>query len=682
MRRAFLVILLILAGGGFFVFHPVLARTRRISDATTRQKTAVRQIAPVPHGAAPATGRVTKRQKNTSRRSATPKNGSRNKQARRRTAPRTNGANSPAPVAAAWAQLKINEIMPQPQAGAEWVELFNPTAETIKLRGGALCNDRKIKSCIMLVLDGEIGPTAWRVFGLPQHHLKHKADTIILYDPSGKPVDHVAYGNNLPAPAKGYSLARRVDGKSTGNDLNDWAVTTRPTPGAANAIVAPPSKPSRRRHATKTTNKSMRKKSRVQSSTNNPLAPTGQPVIYGNSTTNVSAPDVNAAAADTSALLQPPAYATSTSEARAESSASVTIVSQPPAQPQANQTGQDNASTPTSVDTTVQPAPAEQPSGEQAPADNDQIVQPEQPIALSLKQTAEPLAGQISPPQKITYAPPTFAPPTKEAAPLPVTIPPLPGAPLSNKIKIRALSGGRGRAIYKLSLSDARSQESGTRVITSGVVTALPDTFSSRYFYIMDGSSAGLQIYDPKSQFPALALGDTISVAGDIGFTQSVPHLRVKPYAPFRVIKSGPEPRPLELPLESIDERNFGALITTSGEITKTKNALMYLDSGQAEAAMAFKKTVEIDRQSLREGDVIKITGIVEQAKSGWEIWPRNNDDIAVTGHNDIKKNQAASANSPWGLYGAIGAGGVVLLGAGWFIRRQMVKNGPRELTK
>src|SRR5690349_12326468 len=45
------------------------------------------------------------------------------------------------PAHAATANILINEFMPAPSSGAEWVELFNPTGEAIAIGGWKIVDD-------------------------------------------------------------------------------------------------------------------------------------------------------------------------------------------------------------------------------------------------------------------------------------------------------------------------------------------------------------------------------------------------------------------------------------------------------------------------------------------------------------------------------------------------------------
>ena len=62
-----------------------------------------------------------------------------------------------------WNEIKINEIMPNPLSGDEWVEIFNPTTSSLDLNGGSIC-DSTNKGCKFV--SGTIMSKSWFVVDL------------------------------------------------------------------------------------------------------------------------------------------------------------------------------------------------------------------------------------------------------------------------------------------------------------------------------------------------------------------------------------------------------------------------------------------------------------------------------------------------------------------------------------
>ncbi len=137
-----------------------------------------------------------------------------------------------------WERVVLNEIVSDPESGAEWIEIFNTNTSSLDLVGGTLC-DGRAGDCTIAPLVGRLLPQDWLVVFLSSSHLNNDGDSVFLKDPSGRVVDRVIYGSTLAAPKKSQALARRNDGRKTGDDQADWALTTELTPGAANKITLP-----------------------------------------------------------------------------------------------------------------------------------------------------------------------------------------------------------------------------------------------------------------------------------------------------------------------------------------------------------------------------------------------------------------------------------------------------------
>jgi Lamin Tail Domain len=139
--------------------------------------------------------------------------------------------------------ILINEVMPNPADTPEWVEIFDASDDAVDLTGWHLADGtgRNIAT-----LSGLIFPRGFMKIDLPVARLNNDGDLVIVRDAENRETDSVAYGDwdsgsdNPPAPDENYSLARRTDGLDTNSDIDDFAVTTTPTPGAPNTITDPP----------------------------------------------------------------------------------------------------------------------------------------------------------------------------------------------------------------------------------------------------------------------------------------------------------------------------------------------------------------------------------------------------------------------------------------------------------
>jgi cysteine-rich repeat protein len=140
----------------------------------------------------------------------------------------------------------INEFVADPaDEDVEWIEIYNKTNHEIDLAGWWIEEGSKAKTNLSGSL-GVSGSGRYKIIEKPAGNLNNSGDLIILYEPSGKIIDQIAYGNwddgnledNAFVAADPKSLARKFDGYNTYNNLNDFSLTIKPTKGASNIIEA------------------------------------------------------------------------------------------------------------------------------------------------------------------------------------------------------------------------------------------------------------------------------------------------------------------------------------------------------------------------------------------------------------------------------------------------------------
>src|SRR3989338_1408943 len=139
--------------------------------------------------------------------------------------------------------IVINEIVSdQADEANEFVELYNHTNAVVDLDGWWLEDGGETRTKI----EGVMLPRAFFVVDNPNGNLNNSGDLIALFDPSGKTIDQLTYGNwndgnlsdNAPAAGDPLSLARKSDGRDTDNDYYDFALTGQITKGSGNKIIS------------------------------------------------------------------------------------------------------------------------------------------------------------------------------------------------------------------------------------------------------------------------------------------------------------------------------------------------------------------------------------------------------------------------------------------------------------
>ena len=209
-------------------------------------------------------------------------------------------------------------------------------------------------------------------------------------------------------------------------------------------------------------------------------------------------------------------------------------------------------------------------------------------------------------------------------------------------------------------IAAVRELAKGAYVRLTGLVTALPDTFSTQYFYVSDGS-AGIQIYSNKKDFPELALGDQVLIAGKTSAANSIPRVNISRQTDVDILSINGIITPEPLALDETEDATLGSLYEVKGEVTKLTSNLMYVDDSRGEIPVYFKAGAHIDKESVSVGNQVKVMGILERAASGIQLWPRSQNDIELI--ETIAPEEKTSGLPPTAkTYGLVTAGGFGLI--------------------
>jgi hypothetical protein len=123
--------------------------------------------------------------------------------------------------------ILINEFMPWPETGKEWVELLNSGAQTIDLSAWQV-DDSAGQSAPQKIIEGTlIEPNQFLVIELKNDILNNQGDQVRLIWPDGQLLHSISYQN----AKRNYSSSRFEDGT--------WLWTDQPTPGQENKKSAP-----------------------------------------------------------------------------------------------------------------------------------------------------------------------------------------------------------------------------------------------------------------------------------------------------------------------------------------------------------------------------------------------------------------------------------------------------------
>ena len=207
-----------------------------------------------------------------------------------------------------------------------------------------------------------------------------------------------------------------------------------------------------------------------------------------------------------------------------------------------------------------------------------------------------------------------------------------------------------------ITLDSPISEKTSNNLIISGVVSVLPKTLGSQYFYIhnLDKNEkgiSGLQIYNYQKKFPDLKLGDYIKVSGILSTKEICPEsiscpensnfyrLKTKEISDIQIISHHNFiPLPEIEKISNLKWNQIGQLKTISGKITQNKTKEIYLDDGESEMLIEIKEGTQISSKSLSENFSFTLTGILNYNNTQLKLTLINPDYIVPL---EEKKNEA-----------------------------------------
>jgi DNA/RNA endonuclease YhcR with UshA esterase domain len=209
---------------------------------------------------------------------------------------------------------------------------------------------------------------------------------------------------------------------------------------------------------------------------------------------------------------------------------------------------------------------------------------------------------------------------------------------ISKKRSVSKSKSKRVKPTIHTTLEKIRDEDIGDRVQVTGMVAVEPGVLGSQYFYIVNSISSstgsGVQVYMFKKDFPKLVIGDKVTVEGELSEIAGETRLKTKEKKDIQIIEQGEGKKPIATVIDIVDvgEATEAWLVQVQGEITEIKSSYMYVDDGTEEVKIYFKRGTGIEKGVFQVGDLVAVTGLVSQTRSGFQILPRQQFDIKKTG--------------------------------------------------
>lgn len=174
-------------------------------------------------------------------------------------------------------------------------------------------------------------------------------------------------------------------------------------------------------------------------------------------------------------------------------------------------------------------------------------------------------------------------------------------------------------------VKDIKQYASGTKIVTKGVVSALPNTFGKTIMYL---AGSGIQLYMSKANWPNLKIGDLVEVSGTIGESQGNKRLKVAANQDIKIIEQQEAPTPHEIKIEEINNSIVDYLVKFSGTLIEKNSTKFYVQDDTGEAEVYINSNTKINKGNYAEGDNLTVTGIVRNYNGVFQTLPRTQADI------------------------------------------------------
>lgn len=493
--------------------------------------------------------------------------------------------------------IVINEFVSDPVDGeTEWLELYNNKNEKINLENWFLEDGSETKT----KLSGEIQPKDFFVISDLKFYLNNKGDIILLKDASGNLIDSVTYGDwkdsnvadNAPAPNDPTSASRIKDGQDTNNDLNDFDVVLIPTKGKTNSSPI------------ENENNTVATAVYLNEVLPNPVGDdeAGEFIELKNfGDSDVDLNDWKIQDASESKYVISKNDFSSTIIA----TGNFFVLPRNITKIALNNSGEESLKIYNANNQLVDSLDYEGsvPEGKSYSRTIDQKWQ----WTKNITSNQENIFSEDEE-EDLTQAD---------------------DSKKSEDLNEKSSEG----EILKINLNEIREQEIGAEVNVQGVVSVGPGVLGTQIFYL---AGSGIQIYFYKKDFPSLKIGDLVEVTGELAESKGESRIKISKKEDIKVIKHQTLPPAKEIKIDAIGEDLEGSLVVITGEMIEAGSNYFYLDDGTGEIKVYLKSTAKIKKPKFKEGDLVKVTGIVSQNDDEYRILPRFQDDMEII-ENEIE---------------------------------------------
>jgi len=93
------------------------------------------------------------------------------------------------------------------------------------------------------------------------------------------------------------------------------------------------------------------------------------------------------------------------------------------------------------------------------------------------------------------------------------------------------------------------------------------------------------------------------------------------------------DPQPVTI--GELDESLVGHLLQINGRLVEKTGNKLYLDDNQAESEIYLSAAIKWNKKLFSEGQDLQVTGVLVEAKDGWRLLPRSDNDLVIIAATD-----------------------------------------------
>lgn len=205
--------------------------------------------------------------------------------------------------------------------------------------------------------------------------------------------------------------------------------------------------------------------------------------------------------------------------------------------------------------------------------------------------------------------------------------------------RIKTVEGGSGGNTPVYSIAEIRGKADNTDAATSGVVISKSDSTNS--FYLQDGTG-GIYVFRPTTQ-TAVDVGDQVTISFSTRTTYNA-EIELK-NAVFKKTGTTTAPAPIVIPASEVANKG-GQLVTVKNlKVSSLSGGTFTATDANGVVLKIYGTKFGVTFPSIKNGDVVDVTGISTLLNTTIEIAPRNASEVVISNQQGMTDQQKAQAD-------------------------------------